>query len=728
MVMANYTMRPFAKDAALSAEETVAAPLRCWPQPSLLAQPVTKLDGVGKVVAGKAGRLGIENLNDLIEHIPFRYEDMSRRLPIAELVIGQDVTVMAEVQSLSVRPTRRRSLKLLECIVSDSTAPMKAVWFNQQFLADQLKPGTNVLLHGRLTRDRKGPSFQVKSYELVANGGPADGERSIHTLGLVPFYPSTEALPQRRMRQMAWQAQNLAGSVVEPLPVAVRAALGLPSRRDAIKAAHFPDSLQQARLARRRLAFDELFLLQLALLERKRRREEQMKAAALTARGELTERWLASLPFGPTQDQVKAFDQIDSELVRERPMQRLLMGEVGSGKTVVALYAMLRAVESGGQAALMAPTETLAEQHFQTVDRLTGGLERVALLTSSTPAKRRRQIVEGLSDGSMHMAVGTHALIEEGVAFNDLKLAVVDEQHRFGVKQRSALDAKRGDGRVPHVLHMTATPIPRTLALVAYGDLDVTALKELPKGRKRVGTWDVTEEKRPGAYGFIRKKLKEGRQCYLVCPLVEHSSQLQAKAAVDEAKRLARHEFRDFRVAYIHGQMPAQKKRAAMSAFKDGQIDLLVATSVIEVGIDVPNATVIMIEHAERYGLSQLHQLRGRVGRGDHESHCILFSNGSTDTARARLEAMARCSDGFELAEIDLELRGEGEIVGTRQSGLPAFKAARLPRDFKLLASARRLAGELLDRDAELGLPQNALLREKLRAQHPTDEKSLLVA
>jgi ATP-dependent DNA helicase RecG len=409
-----------------------------------------------------------------------------------------------------------------------------------------------------------------------------------------------------------------------------------------------------------------------------------------------------------TGDQERALGEIDADLARERPMHRLLMGEVGSGKTVIALYALLRAVEHGMQGALMAPTETLAEQHFATLNNLLASQPlRAALLTGSTPAARRRDILGKLESGELSLVVGTHAIIEEGVRFAGLSVAVVDEQHRFGVRQRAALDAKAPSGLSPHVLHMTATPIPRTLALLNYGDLDSTVLRELPRGRQPISTFVCsTEAERSRAYERIREELRAGRQAFVVCPLVEESEVLQARAATAEFERLARTEFKDFRVALIHGQLRSREKQESMAAFADGAADVLVATSVIEVGIDVPNATVMLVEDADRYGISQLHQLRGRVGRGEHASLCLLF--GAKDSARLR--ALAEHSDGFRLAEIDLELRKEGEIIGTRQHGLAQFKVAELPRDAELLERAIHQARLIFDADPELQTPEHALL------------------
>ena len=511
------------------------------------------------------------------------------------------------------------------------------------------------------------------------------------------------------MRSLVSEARPLARAEVEPLPARLRVEEGLPERPAVLDAVHFPDTEDDEQGARRRLAFEELFLLQLAVAGRRRARREGRKARPLAARGVIVDRWRWSLPFELTGDQVSAIGEIDADLARERPMQRLLMGEVGSGKTAIALAAMLRAVENGAQAAFMAPTETLAEQHHRTLDSLLGGHMPVELLTGSTGAARRRELLDRLASGALQLVVGTHALIEAPVEFRDLAVVVVDEQHRFGVRQRAALDAKAPDGLAPHALHMTATPIPRTLSLTAYGDLDATVLRELPRGRQPVETYVVDGARaRARAYERIREEIAAGRQCFVVCPLVEESEVLQAKAATAEFERLRTTEFADQRVELIHGQMPSKQKAAAMEKFAAGKADVLVATSVIEVGIDVPNATVMLIEAAERYGLSQLHQLRGRVGRGEHPSICVLFG----DPALPRLEAIANERDGFRLAEIDLQLRGAGEVLGTRQHGLPVFKVARLPEDDELHVRARDRADQIMVEDPRLEQPEHALLRE----------------
>ncbi|HEX6752923.1 MAG TPA: ATP-dependent DNA helicase RecG [Solirubrobacterales bacterium] len=517
------------------------------------------------------------------------------------------------------------------------------------------------------------------------------------------------------------QAIGLVGNVPEALPAEVRVRHGLAGIADAVEVMHFPETAEEVEAARERLRFEELFLYQAILATRKRSHRTARPAPRLGKPGERVGRWIDSLPFEPTRDQLKAFDEIDGDLDSGEPMQRLLMGEVGSGKTVVAVYSMLRALEAGFQAVLMAPTETLAEQHAVTLGKLLAEeATPFALLTGSTPAARRKEALERLATGELGLIVGTHALIEPAVQFARLGLVVVDEQHRFGVEQRKALDSKGVEGMAPHVLHMTATPIPRTLSLTAYGDLDTTALHELPSGRKPVATRIVEEGDRAGAYEFIRGQLREGRQAYVVCPLVEESEKLEGRAAEVEAERLAAGELRDFRVGVIHGQMRSADKAAAMEAFAAGEADVLVATTVIEVGIDVANATVIVIEGAERFGVSQLHQLRGRVGRGEHESICLLFPEEAGETARRRLKAVERERDGFKLAEVDLQLRGEGEVLGTRQSGLPRFAVAELPEDGDVLVAAREEVLALLRRHGSLDAPGLGPLLEAARRRFGT--------
>ena len=693
-----------------------SAPLLSVPRPSRLEAPLTSLRGAGPKLAAAASEAGIETLGDLLWHVPHGYRDRTDVREVAELRIGEQATVLVAVRSTKVRPTRRRNLRILEANVADASGPMKAVWFNQAWLAEQLREGTHVLLSGKL--DRAG--FRVEAHEIVRepDASPAGRDQGvgIHTTGIVPVHPATDRLRPNRIRDWAWQAVELAPFAPEPLSAELRRRRSLASAGDAFRAIHFPDAREDAGEARRRLAFEELIVHQAALAARRRGHDEARRAIPIGAPAELVARWLASLPFELTDDQRRALGEIDRDLARDRPMQRLLMGEVGSGKTVVALCAMLRALEAGHQAALMAPTETLAEQHAATLDRLLAAEPTpFALLTGATPAAKRREALGRLASGELRLVVGTHALIESDVEFASLAVCVVDEQHRFGVRQRAALDAKGPDGLAPHALHMTATPIPRTLSLTAYGDLDATTIRELPAGRRPVKTWAVGEEKRAGAYEFIRARLREGRQAYVVCPLVSDSEKLQAKAAEAEAERLREGELREFEIELLHGQMPSRSKTAAMERFASGAADVLVATTVIEVGVDVPNATVMLVEGAERYGLSQLHQLRGRVGRGAHESHCILFADPESELARRRMQAIAATNDGFELAEIDLTLRGEGEVLGTRQHGLPRFRVAELPEDSDLLGAAREELLALLERHGTLDAPELWPLAEAAR-------------
>jgi ATP-dependent DNA helicase RecG len=701
----------------LGREALRAAALRTAPRPSRLEAPVSSLKGAGPKLTAAAAEIGIETLGDLLWHLPHGHRDRAGIREVADLRIGEEATVMVSVRSARVRPTRRRNLKLVEAAVADASGPMKAVWFNQAYLAERLRPGTRLLLNGKL--DRSG--FRVATHEIVAGGAAGSSATGIHTTGIVPVHNATASLSANRLREWIWQAAERAGDAIESLPAELRARRGFGAEADALRCAHFPDSPEQATAARDRLAFEELCLHQAALAMRRGVRRDSRPGIAIDPPGDLVARWIGSLPFEPTAGQLRAFDEIDGDLATGRPMQRLLMGEVGSGKTVIAVYTMLRALEAGHQAALMAPTETLAEQHAATLNSLLGsnalGATPFALLTGATPAARRRETLARLATGELGLIVGTHALIEPDVRFAALAVCIVDEQHRFGVRQRAALDAKGPGESAPHVLHMTATPIPRTLSLTAYGDLDATTIRELPAGRRPIKTWVVGEEKRAGAYRFIRERLREGRQAYVVCPLVADSEKLQAKAADAEAKRLRAGELADFRIGLLHGQMSSPEKAAAMEEFVAGNTDVLVATTVIEVGIDVPNATVMLIEGAERFGLSQLHQLRGRVGRGEHESQCILFATLEGQFAKRRMEAIERSSDGFELAEVDLTLRGEGEILGTLQSGLPRYRVAELPEDAELLAAARAEVIAMLERYGSLDVPELGPLLEVARAR-----------
>jgi ATP-dependent DNA helicase RecG len=676
---------------------------QAWPvtprasRPGRLEQPLTGLDGVGATLARKLAKLGLVSVRDVLEHRPRRYETPADEVAIAGLRGDEEVVIAGEVLNVQKRPLRGRRT-LVRARVSDGTATVSATWFNQPWLADQLKPGTAVRLRGRLGRF----GFDVRSYDLGDAHATAD---------FAPIYPAAEEIATKTVRRVVDAALPHVADVPDPLPAELRQREALPLKRDALVAVHTPASLEEAERGRSRLAFEELLLLQVGIARRVAERERTL-AASLGEPGELIRRYREALPFALTPYQEQAIRELDGDLARTVPMQRLLQGDVGSGKTVVALYALLRAVENGRQGALMAPTETLAEQHFLTVADLC--LEvgvTCALLTSSSP-KRDRDAA-----GQADVVVGTHALIQEGVELRDLAVAVVDEQHRFGVEQRSRLaaggssprrsrdepagrPAPRAEpgGRAPHVLHMTATPIPRTLALTVYGDLAVSEIAKPPAARKPIVTRWITEDRASEAYRRLTNLLREGRQAYVVCPLIEASETSLARAAEEEAERLRRAELREFRVGCLHGRLRPADRRALMARFKARELDVLVATTVIEVGVDVPNATVMIVQEADRFGLAQLHQLRGRVGRGAEQSYCLLVSRAReelTESAQARLQALCETTDGFALAEVDLELRGGGALLGTRQSGISDLRFAHILRDRALLERARAAAGEV---------------------------------
>jgi ATP-dependent DNA helicase RecG len=653
---------------------------RAFPRPDALERSVDVLAGVGPAVKKKLAKLGLERIADLVWYRPFRYEEPVDEKRIGELSIDEEAVVAAEVERFSSRRTRRR-LTIQTAVVSDGSGQLAAIWFNQPWLEKQLPRGTRVRLRGRLQRRGE---FLVKSFDV--------GEASA-TADFAPVYPASEELTPKKLRELVGAA--LPRSVVDPLPAELRERERLPQRSDALWAVHRPRSLEEAEAGRARLAFDELLELQVGLAARRQERESEI-APSLGSPGELVGRYRDALPFRLTDHQERAIEELDADLARTVPMQRLLQGDVGSGKTVIALYALLRAVEKGRQGALMAPTETLAEQHFLTIEPICRELGIACALLTSSSTKRERDAAP-----SADVLVGTHALIQEGVELRDLAVAVVDEQHRFGVAQRRAL----AEGRSPHVLHMTATPIPRTLALTVYGDLAVSEIAKPPANRKPIKTAWVTEARSAAAYSRLRKHLDAGRQAYVVCPLIEESETSQARAAEAEAERLRRAELRGYRVGLLHGRLRPAERRDLMARFKARELDVLVATTVIEVGVDVPNATIMIVQEADRFGLAQLHQLRGRVGRAGEQSYCLLISRAReelTETAVARLEALVRTTDGFELAEVDLELRGGGQLLGTRQSGLTDLKFAQLRRDRPLLERARSLADELVDDEGPL--------------------------
>jgi ATP-dependent DNA helicase RecG len=638
---------------------------------------VVSLPGVGPALEQKLAKIGLRRLRDLLEHRPHRYEQAVPERPIADLLAGEEAAIAGEVVRVSVRRPSRR-LAIVQARVADGSDEITAVWFNQAWLAEKLQPGTRVRLRGQLKRNE----FAVRSYDLNGVSATAD---------FAPVYPASEEVPPKRLRALVERALPHSRDLPDALPAPLKVREGLPLRADALVALHKPRSAEEGEQGRRRLAFDELLVLQVGLARARAGREAAV-APALGDPGGLVRRYRELLPFTLTPDQEVAIEEIDRDLARAAPMQRLLQGDVGSGKTVVALYTLLRAVEAGRRGALMAPTETLAEQHFFTIEPLCAQLGvRVALLTGSVKSEVEH----------VQIVVGTHALIQEGVELEELAVAVVDEQHRFGVEQRRALV----EGRTPHVLHMTATPIPRTLALTVYGDLHVTEIANPPASRKPIVTSWVTAERSSEAYTRLRKHLDAGRQAYVVCPLIEESETSQARAAEGEAERLRRAELKGYRVGLLHGRLRPVERRELMGRFKAGELDVLVATTVIEVGVDVPNATIMIVQEADRFGLAQLHQLRGRVGRGAEQSYCLLISRQReelTDNAQERLQALVDSTDGFELAEKDLELRGEGQLMGTRQAGLSEFRFTKLRADRPLLERARAAADALVDYEGPL--------------------------
>jgi len=726
----------FAGTRELARAELLAAPVR-WPRPSRLERALVL---PGKRAVAGLRTLGLETVGDLLEHLP---SDSREARTVAALGPGEQATVTVEVRSIASRPVRRRRMRpLVEAVVFDATGSMRATFFNQPWLVERYPPKTRLLLHGK--SDGRG-RFNVSHHAPAQTGiGEPAGEPPAGDS--VAHYPAAEGVTSTQILTLVQGERAAFGDIVEILSARARAAERLPDRASALAAMHFPRDQRDPELGRRRLAYEELLLMQMLFLRRRAQRHARAGATALAEPPTLSARWREhALPFALTGDQSRAIAQIDEDLAQARPMQRLLMGEVGSGKTVVALHAMLRAVEHGHQAALMAPTETLAEQHFATLQALLGGESvSAALLTGATPARRRADILAKLASGELSLIVGTHALIEPDVVFRSLALAVIDEQHRFGVRQRERLvqgrhgaQAGSSDTDDPeetvHTLHMTATPIPRTLSLARYGDVEVSALHELPSGRRPVRTSIVGgEAERAAAYERLRAELAEGRQAFVVCPLIEEDPEAadaepQAVAGADgravlraataELERLREGELAGYELALLHGAMRPREKQEAMEAFASGRVQVLVATTVIEVGIDVPNATVMVIENAERFGISQLHQLRGRVGRGEHRSACFLVG----PPGAARLRALASHSDGFKLAEIDLELRSEGELIGTRQSGQRQFRIARLPEDAPLLELARGRAEAILASDPQLGEPEHALLAGELQRRYGED-------
>lgn len=673
-----------------------------------LETEVQYVKGVGTKLAQVLSKLNLYTLGDLLFHLPRRYEDRRQFRKIAHARAGDAITVSGKL--VTVDNVKVRNLTLTKAYLDDGSGVLELVWYNQPYMKDTLNKLRNsqIVAYGVVKESPYGLQMETPEWEDLPDGADPDSLLSVNRI--VPIYPLTEGIRQKRMRQIIWNAVQYAHLAPEILPRSVRERLGLMPIQHALQQIHFPDSEQAIDPARQRLVFEEFFLMQLGVgMQRQRTRQERGIAMRIDA-DRLNEMLHRLVPFELTNAQKRVIREIWSDMAQPHPMNRLLQGDVGSGKTIVAAAAILAAVDNQYQAAIMAPTEILAEQHYINLHRLFQPLGiSVELLVGRLSNKQRQQARERIATGRGMVAVGTHALIQEGVSFARLGLAIVDEQHRFGVLQRAAL---RDKGIMPHVLVMTATPIPRTLTLTLYGELDVSIIDELPPGRKPVRTHWKTPEERLKVYAGVRKLVEQGRQAYVICPLIDESDKLQVRAAEQMAEHLQNDVFPDLRVGLLHGRMKPAEKEAVMDAFRAGELDILVSTTVIEVGVDVPNAAAIVIEDADRFGLAQLHQLRGRVGRSEHQSYCVLIANPKSEEGQRRMEIMTRTNNGFLIAEEDLRIRGPGEIYGTRQSGMPSFRVADLVKDMRLLEVARQEAFRLLESDPDLSRPEHTTLRE----------------
>ena len=729
--------------------ESASNSAKAWqePEPLAMSQPIVKessaqpwweqpirfAKGVGPKRTALLQRFRIETVEDALWTLPWRYEDRSVMTPIGQLVPGTQASICGTIIKSEAKKARSRRLSILDIVVEDATGRLQAVFFNQPFLEQFFTVGTSVMLTGRVVAGAQGwvaMKMEVTQYEVLG----AETEAPLHVGRIVPVYHETKGWTSRQMRVlMKGLLEAHIAEAQELLPVSLRARYRLPPIQQAIQDVHFPqagtDGGQLDRgltPAHRRLAFEELFVLQLALASRQRVMKEEVKQVLFNPKTPLLGKLDRALPFRLTAAQERVNREILSDMTSLKPMNRLVQGDVGSGKTIVAVQAMVLACGSGYQAALMAPTEILAEQHYRTMK---GFLEplglSVVLVSGGGRAAARKAVREQVASGAAQVVIGTHAVIQQGVTFAKLGLVVVDEQHRFGVLQRKTLMEK---GYKPDVLVLTATPIPRTLAMTVYGDLDVSVIDQMPPGRKPVRTFLLSDSQKGRAYQILRDELRSGRQAYVVYPLVEESEKTDLQAAMQGAEQLQANELAEFRVGLLHGRMKSEEKERVMASYKKGEIQVLVATTVVEVGVDVPNATVMMIEHAERFGLAQLHQLRGRVGRSAHQSYCLLIASGGVlfgskkpkdageapSAARERLDALVRSTDGFVIAEEDLRIRGPGEFFGFRQWGMPEFRVANLLRDAELLQQARQEAFALLKQDPQLKLPVHRALREAM--------------
>lgn len=662
---------------------------------------LTTIKGIGPGREKQLHKLGITNVTSLLTYFPRSYEDRRTIYRIGELKSGMTGGVMGNVIAVQEKRPRPR-LSILEVVIADGTGPLKIVLFNQGYKKNFYKKGQRLYAYGKAEFQYGAMQMNTPQIENLGDGGEPDR-------GIVPIYALADGVSQFVVRSSVrnWFAAN--HELPEILPAEVREAHQYMTRYDAFKMMHFPDSSERYEEARHQLAYEELFVMQsgLALL---RNKEQCHKGPKMGPNGDLMAQCIENLPFSLTGDQQRALEDIRIDMEDERPMQRLLQGDVGSGKTVVATLSLLKAIENGYQGALMAPTEILAAQHYDGIADVCGDLGiTIELLTGSTTKKEKERIYEGLADGSINMIIGTHALIQEGVNFYNLGLVIIDEQHRFGVEQRARLQQK---GTYPHVLIMTATPIPRTMTLSVYGDLAVSLIKEMPPGRKPVKTYAVDSSYKERLRTFFGKEMAEGRQVYVVCPLVEESEKLDLQAAEELYLELKEYFYKAYEVGLVHGRMKPSEKDEVMNAFHRGEISLLVSTTVIEVGVNVPNATIMCIEGAERFGLSQLHQLRGRVGRGSHQSYCILVSDSKNDVSQERLKLMEQTQDGFELAEQDLLLRGSGQLFGLAQSGLPDLRVANIIKDIEILVQARK---DVLEFASQYGMEKlESVMKEEL--------------
>ncbi len=685
-----------------------------------LSAKLSGLPKIGPKIAKSLKTLGLETIQDLLWHLPFRYDDFSQSLKIKDLVPGKKANIIGELELINNRRAHRRRMYITEALVRDDTEGVKVIWFNQPFIAKNLKPGDRVSLAGEV-KDEGGIMTMVSpAYEKISTLSPT------HTQGLVPIYHTTENLTQKQLRFFIKQILPATKELKETLPAGTLSALGLLPIDEALEKIHFPKNFDESSQARRRLAFDEIFLAQLRSQSFKRQRAKS-NAEKIIFKEKETKDFVSSLPFQLTDDQKKAAWRMLQEMETGMPMSRLLNGDVGSGKTLVAALALLNVALNGFQGVLMAPTEILARQHFNSICRLFKDFPlKIAILTNSyrmtnsnfsnqlkeeEKSLSRAELIKTIKNGEIDIIIGTHALVQKDVKFKKLALAVIDEQHRFGVEQRKTLLSKSGSKKEPHLLSMTATPIPRSLALILFGDLDVSLIRQMPSGRKPILTKLVAEDKRQAAYDFIRQEIKKGRQAFVVCPLIEESDFFGAKAVKSEYEKLDKQIFPEIPTAMLHGKLKPAEKEKIMTEFLEGKTKILISTSVIEVGVDVPNATIMMIEGAERFGLAQLHQFRGRVGRGAEQSYCFLFTSDDDQGQKRRLSVMEKYADGFSLSEMDLKFRGSGEIYGTAQSGFPEFKVATL-FDYELMQQAQEEASKLLDQDPKL--EKHLLLKEKI--------------